>query len=402
MKWQDAKWIHPALLALALSLAAWFPDRIEAAEADRENTEVSAVGESLAAIVEARDFEAFIARVDAEGFADAAYGGLTFASDRVAHRFRERVRERVEVLAPYSLARVGAGNVPIRLVRAHRTPEGAQIILRMTTLDPQGLLQNFEYFVIALDADDQVIDWGFEKDYQSAAEWERVEAAASEQSGSAMATLFGVARPVSDEEMRILRTYRDALLSQQGDVAFATLGMLPEDFRATRFWALQRLRAANLINDPAMYRESQAHLAKYFGDDPSLGMLLAGHFLSIGQPRASSDAIQGFAEGFVDDAVSRSMLCTQLAGQARYAEATPHCKRAVELEATTPYFWTVLIGVATEARDAELALFGLDGLHRYQGEQLDVAAVRQRPDLYWLADAPEFEAWLKGKASETP
>ena len=279
---------------------------------------------------------------------------------------------------------------PLRLLGSYAHAEAPEVSDRLD------LGEGIDYVKYYVSPSGAVEDWYV---YTSAAlfsESVRFNLATMLRNDTLLYGIFG-SRSVTAGDVKPFVELRKHLVAGDFAAAYSALEDFPEGYRKSRQWALMRVTYAGHAGENN-YRAALRHLARNFGGDADLQLILIDHYFFEKQYEQALAAIAALeqAVGGVD-ASSSSLRGTLLTTMKRHDEAARACRRGMALEPDFKQAYWCLVSVGLDRNDGKLAVEGLVAYEKAFNESFDPDALAKLDGYKEIARTPEFAAWAKAR-----
>ena len=381
-----ARFFHA--LRLAAVLAALPAASALAADASPPQ-EAAALGMALAKALNERNIDAFMRGVDTEAVTDIVLKDLAIAA-KDAEALRKQLPVSVRRTAEISMRAIEKNKGTARYLRGGVQEGRPYAVLRLD------LHEGVDYVKYFVSASGRVEDWYVFTSAQLFSASARFNLAAMLKNDSLLYNLFG-SRAVTAADVKPFAELRKHLVAGDFAAAYRALEDFPESYRKSRQWAVMRVTYAGQVGEE-QYRASLRQLAKSFGGDADLQLVLIDHYFyekQYEQVLAGIASLEQAVGG--DDASSNNLRGTVLVLTKRHEDAAKACRRGMALEPDYKAAYWCLVGVGLDRKDGKMAVEGLTAYEKAFDETFDPDALGKLDGYKEIARTPEFAAWAKSR-----
>ena len=376
-------------LCFAAALAALPCSAATAADAPARKNAV-AVGEALAAAINARDTDAFMRNVDTGALVRIVIKDFSLGENDAA-ALRQQLPTSVRAGLSTSMRALTQNKASARFMRDATEDGRVYALVRVDMAD--GGVDYVKYFLSPRHA---VEDWYV---YTAAALYStqvRFNLATMLKNDSLLANLFGL-RLLSRSDLKPFTDMRRHLAADDYAAAFRALENFPEGYRKSRQWALMRVTYGAQAGDDS-YRAALSHLAANFGGDSDLQLILIDHYFFEKRFDRALAAVAGLEQAVGgEDASTGSLRGNLLTEMKRYPDAAKACRRAIAAEPDFKRGYWCLVTVGTSSNDAKLAVEGLTAYEKAFSVSFDPDKLVELDAYKDIARSREFAAWAKAR-----
>lgn len=213
---------------------------------------------------------------------------------------------------------------------------------------------------------------------------------------SLLYSLFGV-RSVGSADVKPFVELRKHLAAGDFAAAYRALEGFPEGYRKSRQWAVMRVTYSGYAGEES-YRAALRHLARHFGGDADLQLILIDHYFFEKQYERVLAAIAALERAVGgEDASSSNLRGTVLTTMRRHDDAAKACRRGMALEPDYKQAYWCLVGVGLDRNDGKLAVEGLTAYEKAFNAVFDPDQLARQDGYKEIARTPEFAAWAKAR-----
>jgi hypothetical protein len=346
------------------------------------------VGRQIEQAFNTQDTDTLVQLIDLQALSSEVMSDLGLSAEQ-AGKLREGMRRSLRTNIEAGLRNFAQREGVAKFMRTGKQAGKTYSLVRMEYQAGDGGFDYIEYYVTPAGL---IEDWYTHTRGSRASTAMRLAVSAMLDKGSMLASLFGV-RSVDGQEVERFRAFSRQLAAGDLPAAYRALDGLPESYKRTKDWAM--LRASISSHDEAAYRSSLAHLAKHFGDDPSVQFMLIDHYFYEGRFDQAHKAVSAFEAHVGEDGVTNFLKCSCLIGWKRYDDAVAACQRSITVEGDfkSGYWGTITAGI--EGGNPKVALAALSAYEQAFQVSFDPDVLAKTDPYRTIAGTPEFAAWAK-------
>lgn len=351
-------------------------------------------GQSLAALLEARDAAGLNARMNRDAVLARVLDGLDFEGefkDEYSRGFLKSSGEWGESL----VARIESGNARVRHVRSIARRDGSTQIVRVDHHDPEGAWSGADYLEFELGHDGRIVDWVSHASTTRMSSNVRRITAMMLGKPDVLESLFGNVS-VDEDALATVNAYNAATDAGDFRKAHALLGEFPASFRKTRDWLGLRLSMSSSL-DSETYRADLDEMGARFADDPEVQFALVDHFFYRSDFERMMAVIESFEQRVVSDGLTRQLACSGFIAMGKYPEARAACEESVRREPELEHAWWTLVSAINHMRDPKGLIGALETIESRFDRVLTPERLASTEGYQWLADDPVYSAWMASR-----
>jgi tetratricopeptide (TPR) repeat protein len=351
--------------------------------------EPAALGRALAKALNERSVNAFMRGMDIDAISRIVLKDLGLNA-KDADALRQQLPASVRRSAEISMRAIERNKGSAKFLRSGVQQGKAYALVR---LDMGEGVDYVKYFVSPSRG---VEDWYV---YTSAALFStsaRFNLATILKNDSLLYSFFG-ARAVSAGELKPFLEMRKHLVAGDFAAAYGALEDFPEGYRKSRQWAVMRVTYGGHAGDEH-YRAALRHLARNFGNDADLQLILIDHYFfekQFDRALAGIATLEQAVGG--EDASTASLRGNLLTTMKRHDDAAKACRRGMALEPDFKQAYWCLVTVGLDRNDAKLAVEGLTAYEKAFDVSFDPDELANDDAYKNIAATREFAGWAKAR-----
>jgi hypothetical protein len=346
------------------------------------------VGREIAQAFNAQDADAVVRLIDVQALSREVMQDLGVSAEQAAKMqdgMRKSLRANIEAGLRSFTQREGVA----KFIRTGKEGGKAYSLVRIEYQSDDGGFDYVQYYVTPAGL---IEDWYSHTRGSRATTAMRLAVSAMVDKESLLGKLFGVT-PVDRREIERFGTFRRYLAAGDLPRAYSAMEGLPESYKRTKDWAM--LRASISSYDEAAYRGSLEHLAKHFGDDPSVQFMLIDHYVYQERFDQAYKAVAAFETHVGEDGVTNFLKCSCLIGWKRFDDAIAACQRAMAVESDLKLGYWGTITAGFESKNPKVVLATLSAYEEAFQVSFDPDVLAGSDPYRAIAGTPEFAAWAK-------
>jgi len=287
----------------------------------------------------------------------------------------------------------------LKFVRARHNKDGYFALVRVDFGD-----QGLNYLDFALEKDTsgaiKIVDWyDYVKGQLYSDSVRSMMALIMPKERNLLEKILGINKLDKDE----LATFVDQLkLFRDGDYKGSLLKYykLPKRMRQSRIVLVTRAMAANASGDQQEYSLALEDLNTYFGDDPTLGLILLDHFYMKGDYKNAKKSLKELAEYTGGDAAIDNLMANISQAEKNYTESIEHAKHAIKSDPEYVDAYFTLLDSSVYAANYKDAVKTIDKLETDFGFEFDPEKLTTLEGYEGFAASKEFKKWRDAKEKD--
>jgi tetratricopeptide (TPR) repeat protein len=213
-------------------------------------------------------------------------------------------------------------------------------------------------------------------------------------------TLIGRLLGLSKVDRKTVRAFSElAKLSREGkfDQWLEKYNKLPEDMKYSRIILVSRVLIASALGAEDQYRTALKDVNTYFGDDPTLSLLLIDHYFYEGDFETAHRALNRLNKYTGGDAAIDFLHANIYFMEKNYPESIKYAQLATQQDPSFEDSYWTLLNASIHEKKYQMAVNALKHLESEFGYEFDPKALANQEGYDEFVRSSTFARWRNGK-----